>query len=65
MAAGYVIAVVRGRLERSEFETAFTKEKVDIPKAPALGLLLDNVSLPQCNLPKEDRSLYRKHYGLK
>ena len=46
MAAGYVIAVVRGRLERVEFEKAFGQDKVDIPKAPALGLLLDNVSLP-------------------
>ncbi len=54
MAAGYVIAVVRGRLERAEFEAPFREDRVDIPRAPGLGLLLDNVSLPQCNLPKED-----------
>ena len=43
-APGFVVAVVRGLADEEEFERVFEKEKVDIPKAPALGLLLDNVS---------------------
>lgn len=41
---GFVIAIVRGRIEEAEFGRVFEEEKVDIPKAPSLGLLLENVS---------------------
>ncbi len=44
LCTGLVIAVVRGYLKEEEFEAAFLEEKFDIPKAPALGLLLENVS---------------------
>lgn len=40
---GLVIAAVRGRLKEGEFELAFEEDKFDIPKAPSLGLLLDDV----------------------
>ena len=40
---GLVIAVVRGRLKEEEFGLAFQEGKFDIPKAPSLGLLLDDV----------------------
>ena len=39
---------MRGRLKEEEFEVAFKEEKFDIPKAPALGLLLENVRLASC-----------------
>ena len=41
---GFVVAIIRGYLKESDFESAFLEEKVDIPRAPSLGLLLDNVS---------------------
>lgn len=41
---GLVIAIVRGRLKEEEFGAAFQEEKFDVPRAPALGLLLQNVS---------------------
>ena len=43
LCVGFVIAVVRGLAKEEEFDKVFQREKVDIPKAPALGLLLDNV----------------------
>ncbi len=44
MLLGFVIAIIRGYLKESDFDDAFLKEKVDIPRAPALGLLLEDVS---------------------
>ena len=41
---GLVIAIVRGFAPETMVVEAFKKEKVDIPRAPALGLLLENVS---------------------
>ena len=41
---GLVIAIVRGRTEETLLQKAYGKEKVDIPRAPGLGLLLENVS---------------------
>ena len=40
---GLVVAVVREHAQEEIIQRAFTHEKVDIPRAPALGLLLDNV----------------------
>ncbi|KAL4709127.1 hypothetical protein ACJJTC_014686 [Scirpophaga incertulas] len=40
---GLTIAVVRGLVDRSVMERVFTKEKVMIPTAPGLGLVLDMV----------------------
>lgn len=42
---GLVIAIVRGRTEEETLQRAYGKEKVDIPRAPGLGLLLENVIL--------------------
>ncbi|CAI8028525.1 tRNA pseudouridine synthase A [Geodia barretti] len=42
---GLVIAIVRGFAPETTLIEAFQKGKVDIPRAPALGLLLENVSL--------------------
>ncbi|CAI8055238.1 tRNA pseudouridine synthase A [Geodia barretti] len=41
---GLVIAIVRGFAPETTLIEAFQKGKVDIPRAPALGLLLENVS---------------------
>lgn len=41
--SGYVMAIMRGYVEEGEFDKAFEEERVDIPKAPSRGLLLDNV----------------------
>lgn len=41
---GLVVAIVRGHAQEEVMKTVFNKPKVDIPRAPALGLLLDNVS---------------------
>ena len=41
---GFMIAIVRGILEYGEFEKAFQVEKMDIPRAPPLGLFLEDVS---------------------
>jgi tRNA U38,U39,U40 pseudouridine synthase TruA len=35
---------VRGRLKEEEMSAAFQEGKFDIPKAPSLGLLLEDVS---------------------
>jgi len=40
---GLIIAVVRGCTEEATITNAFHDSKIDIPRAPALGLLLDNV----------------------
>ena len=39
-----MLAIMRGRFKEEDFEKAFEEEKVDIPKAPSLGLLLNYVS---------------------
>ncbi|CAI8054457.1 tRNA pseudouridine synthase A [Geodia barretti] len=41
---GLVIAIVRGFAPETTLVEAFQNGKVDIPRAPALGLLLENVS---------------------
>lgn len=41
---GMIIAIVRGHVQEDIMKTVFNKPKVDIPRAPSLGLLLDNVS---------------------
>ncbi|GBP04475.1 tRNA pseudouridine synthase A [Eumeta japonica] len=40
---GLVIAVMRGHTDQETFDRAFTKDKVLIPTAPGLGLVLDMV----------------------
>ena len=40
---GLVIAIARGFAPETTLVEAFQREKVDIPRAPALGLLLENV----------------------
>ena len=40
---GLVIAIVRGRTGEETLARAYEREKVDIPRAPGLGLLLENV----------------------
>ena len=40
---GLVIAIVRGRTSEETLARAYEREKVDIPRAPGLGLLLENV----------------------
>ena len=40
---GFVVAIIRGYVKESEFDNAFLEDKMDIPRAPALGLILENV----------------------
>ena len=40
---GLVIAIVRGRAGEEIQTRAYEREKVDIPRVPGLGLLLENV----------------------
>lgn len=42
---GLVVAIVRGHTPEDTIVRAYHREKVDIPRAPALGLLLDSVSI--------------------
>lgn len=42
---GLVIAILRGHTDMSMMERAFGKDKVIIPTAPGLGLVLDMVRL--------------------
>ncbi|XP_031570199.1 tRNA pseudouridine synthase A-like [Actinia tenebrosa] len=46
---GLAIAILRGVAPRSTFDLAWLKRKVDIPKAPALGLALDKVHFDAYN----------------
>jgi tRNA pseudouridine38-40 synthase len=46
---GLIIAIVRGRTPETTLVEAFQRRKVDIPKAPALGLLLENVFFDSYN----------------
>lgn len=41
---GLMIAIVRGHTPEDTIVRAYQQEKLDIPRAPGLGLLLDNVS---------------------
>ncbi len=40
---GLIVAIVRDHVQEAVLKTVFNKPKVDIPRAPPLGLLLDNV----------------------
>ena len=40
---GLVIAIVRGQTGEGMLARAYKREKVDIPRAPGLDLLLENV----------------------
>ena len=44
---GLAIAVVRGHTDSSILERVFAKEKVMIPTAPGLGLVLDTVCMSE------------------
>lgn len=61
---GLAIAVVRGHTDNSILEKAFGKEKVMIPTAPGLGLVLDTV----CSFGLKNSSfniiLRSAHYGM-
>ena len=48
--AGFVIAIMRGCINADVITEAFNKPKIDIPKAPGLGLLLDSVKYKGYNL---------------
>ena len=46
---GLLIAVVRGHVSEEIFERCFLKEKVNIPRAPGLYLILENVHFDRYN----------------
>ncbi|OAF69632.1 tRNA pseudouridine synthase 1 [Intoshia linei] len=47
---GFVIAIIRGHLTENSFDTVFDKKKMDIPKAPGLGLRLESVNYDAYNV---------------
>ncbi|CAL8091224.1 unnamed protein product [Calicophoron daubneyi] len=50
---GLMIAIVRGHTTEAIFDTVFTSDRIDVPKAPALGLMLNRV----------DYTVYNKKFG--
>lgn len=46
---GLVIAVIRGYAKEEVMERSWGQEKVDVPKAPGLGLVLDKVHFDRYN----------------
>ena len=46
---GLVLAVVRGVTETQTISLAFGEKRIDVPKAPGLGLVLDQVHYDQYN----------------
>ncbi|CAH8542301.1 unnamed protein product [Heterobilharzia americana] len=46
---GLVLAVLRGYAQEDVFDIAFQNERVDIPKAPGLGLMLNHVDFTTYN----------------
>ncbi len=58
--AGYVIAIMRGYINDDVMAEAFNKPKIDIPKAPGLGLLLDSVKYETYNLKYGNDGLHEK-----
>ena len=46
---GLTMAVVRGNTSEDIYAKVFAKEKLDIPKAPSIGLYLENVFFSQYN----------------
>lgn len=46
---GLVIAVIKGYASESVMESSWGKEKVDVPKAPGLGLVLEKVHFDRYN----------------
>ena len=55
---GLMIAIVRGHTDMGTLEKAFSKEKVMIPTAPGLGLVLDKVKSIFFNLSSYIRVKY-------
>lgn len=41
---GIIIAILRGFASKNTLEKAFESKKLDIPRAPGLGLVLESVS---------------------
>ena len=60
LSVGFVIAVVRGFFEENKMSEAFNKPKIDIPRAPALGLLLDCVKYERYNTKYGDDGIHEK-----
>lgn len=46
---GLAIAIVRGNTTEATMEKAFTEERIDLPMAPGLGLVLDTVHYERYN----------------
>ena len=45
---GMTMAVVRGHASETDLVNTWDKERVDVPRAPGLGLMLDEVISPFC-----------------
>lgn len=46
---GLTLAIIRGHTDEEVFAKSFTKEKVNVPRAPGLGLVLDFVHYVRYN----------------
>ena len=54
---GLALAIVRGHASQDVIESAWNMDRIDVPRAPGLGLMLDEVSVflsayPRMNLGK-------------
>ena len=55
---GFVIAIVRGYLTDNKISETFNKDKVDIPRVPALGLFLESVKYERYNRKYADDGMH-------
>ncbi|VDP69623.1 unnamed protein product [Schistosoma curassoni] len=56
---GLALAVLRGYTTEAVFDIVFSKERVDIPKAPGLGLMLNRVDFSQYNTKYQNDGIHQ------
>ncbi|CAH8567154.1 unnamed protein product [Schistosoma margrebowiei] len=56
---GLALAVLRGYATEAVFDIVFSKERVDIPKAPGLGLMLNRVDFSQYNTKYQNDGIHQ------
>ncbi|CAH8577875.1 unnamed protein product [Schistosoma rodhaini] len=56
---GLALAVLRGYATEAVFDIVFSKERIDIPKAPGLGLMLNQVDFSQYNTKYQNDGIHQ------
>ena len=46
---GMALAIVRGHASQEVIESTWKMDRIDVPRAPGLGLMLDEVSVLEFN----------------